>query len=372
MIRGIAAAITLFAVWGISAAAPAADDVWIEPRCGKLSFAKLGPFVHLADGRILCLQGNTTSVTADGGKTWSEPKPIYDGPPPGVPGNSVAVRTKAGAIVVVFADRSTFQWSWDNARQAPADDVNLDVWSIRSLDEGKTWVDRQMILDGYCGALIDMIQTRTGRIAVPVQDLFRNPGRHEIRPYYSDDDGKTWRSDQFIDLGGHGHHDGAMEPTLAELGDGRVWMLIRTNWDCFWEAFSEDQGRQWRTVRPSRIDASSAPGHLLRLASGRLALVWNRLYPEGKTEIARSKNIQAAEAAASWHRQELTLAFSDDDGATWSPPAIIARRAGGGLSYPYLFEPAAGELWVFTRFSKQLGLTLKEADFLDKRKGAGG
>jgi hypothetical protein len=360
MTRNMAGVISALVACWMSATAPAADETWIEPRCQKLPFEKLGPFVHLSDGRILCLQGNTTSLTADGGQTWSTPKPIYDGPKPGVPGNSVAVRTKAGAIVVVFADQSTYKWGWDEAQRAPAADVNLDVWSIRSLD------DRLMILDGYCGALIDMIQTRTGRIAVPVQDLFRNPGRHEIRPYYSDDDGQTWHSDQFIDLGGHGHHDGAMEPTLAELGDARIWMLIRTNWDCFWEAFSEDQGRFWRTVRPSRIDASSAPGHLLRLQSGRLALVWNRLYPEGQTTIARSQNIQASEAPASWHRQELALAFSPDDGQSWSPPVVIARRERGGLSYPYLFEPVAGQMWVFTRFSHPLGLALQEADFAGK------
>ena len=43
--------------------------------------------------------------------------------------------------------------------------------------------------------------------------------------------------------------------------------------------------------------------------------------------------------------------------------SAIARRAGGGLSYPYLFEPTPGQLWVFTRFSHRLGLTLNEADF---------
>lgn len=365
MNRDIAAAMTPLMFLGLlTALSPAADDVALDPRCSRLPFEKLGPFVPLADGGLLCLQGNTVSRTADGGKTWSEPKPIYSGDKPGIPGNSVAVRTQRGAIVVVFADGSTYQWKWDDAKRAPADDVRLDVWSIRSLDEGQTWIDRQKILDGYCGALIDMIQTRTGRIAVPVQDLFRNPGRHEIRPYYSDDDGQTWHSDQFIDLGGHGHHDGAMEPTLAELTDGRIWMLVRTNWDYFWEAFSEDQGRYWRTIRRSPIDASSAPGHLLRLQSGRLALAWNRLCPEGKSEAVRSTNIQASEAPASWHRQELALAFSADDGTTWTKPAVIARRAGGGLSYPYLFEPAPGELWVFTRFSHPVRLTLKEADFV--------
>ena len=138
MTRGIAAAIAALTVFWISAPAPAVEEAWIEPRCSKLPFEKLGPFVHLSDGGILCLQGNTASATADGGRTWSEPKPLYDGPPPGVPGNSVAVRTRSGAIVVVFADRSTFQWRWDDAQRAPAGNVNLDVWSIRSLDDGKT------------------------------------------------------------------------------------------------------------------------------------------------------------------------------------------------------------------------------------------
>lgn len=115
--------------------------------------------------------------------------------------------------------------------------------------------------------------------------------------------------------------------------------------------------------RPQPDRRQQHPGHLVRLKSGRLALVWNRLYPEGKSEPARSKNVQAAAAAASWHRQELSLAFSQDDGKTWSPPVVIARRARGGLSYPYLFEPTPGKLWVCTRFSHQVGLALNEADF---------
>ena len=367
MNRSARMAMTAMMTLFLSAAlSPAADEVWIDPRCSRLPFQKLGPFLHLSDGRILCIDGNTTTVTGDGGQTWSEPAPICDVPKPDIPGIYLAVRTRDGVIVLLYTDDSTFKWGWDDAKGEPAPDVQTDVWSIRSLDEGKTWGDRQMILDGYCGALIDMIQTGTGRIAVPVQDLFRNPGRHEIRPYYSDDDGKTWHSEQIIDLGGHGHHDGALEPTLVELSDGRLWMLIRTNWDYFWEAFSEDQGRWWRTIRPSRIDASSSPGDLLRLTSGRLALVWNRLCPEGVAEVPREGSVQASKAPASWHRQELSLAFSEDDGKTWSKPAVLARRQDGGLSYPSLFEAKPGELWVFTRYSHHLYLAAKEADFLGK------
>ena len=144
-------------------------------------------------------------------------------------------------------------------------------------------------------------------------------------------------------------------------------MLLRTNLDYFWEAFSEDQGRSWRVIRPSRFDASSAPGYLLRLASGRLALVWNRLYPEGKTEVARSGGDgQTSTAAASWHRGELSLAFSEDDGKTWTESVVIARKPSGGLSYAYLIERRPGELWVTTRFSDSICCRLKEADFVEE------
>ena len=95
-----------------------------------------------------------------------------------------------------------------------------------------------------------------------------------------------------------------MEPTVAELSDGRLLMLIRTHWDRFWEAFSDDGGLSWRTVHPSQIVPPSAPGHLLKLHSGRLVLVYNG--PPA--------------------HQELSVAFSEDDARSWTKPVVIARR----------------------------------------------
>jgi len=343
-----------------------AEEPWIEPRCEVLPFSNTGPFVRLGDGRLMTIEGKATRTSNDDGRSWAEPETIYDGPKPGIPsGSSVLVRTRDGVLVLVYMDMSTYKWGWDSAKREPIDEAKLDVWSIRSLDEGKTWVDRQRLLDGYCGALIDMIQTSSGEIVVPVQDLLRNPGRHGMYVYVSADEAKTWTRSDLIDLGGHGHHDGALEPTLAELADGRIFMLLRTNWDYFWEAFSEDKGRSWPAIGKGKIDASSAPGYMLRLASGRLALVWNRLYPEGKTEVARQGGDgQLCGVPASWHRQELSLAFSEDDGKSWTDPVVIVRRPKDELSYPYLFEPKPGHLWVTTRFSFHVCLGLKEADFV--------
>ncbi len=146
---------------------------------------------------------------------------------------------------------------------------------------------------------------------------------------------------------------------MAELSDGRLLMLIRTQWGRFWEAFSEDGGLSWRTIRPSQIEAGHSPGYLLKLCSGRLVLVWN-----GKTG-----------------RQELFIAFSEDDAKNWTKPIVIARQKSGQLSYPYIFERRAGELWIIAGFAFKkirwdwkeflpLRLRVNEEEFLREAKKA--
>ena len=91
--------------------------------------------------------------------------------------------------------------------------------------KGKTWIDRQKLLDGYCGALITMMQTSRGRIVVPVMCmLYRN--RHATFTCVSANDGKTWTKPVVI----------ARQPTVGEsLGypyiferrPGELWIITR-------------------------------------------------------------------------------------------------------------------------------------------------
>ncbi len=371
----------VLAVLGAAFVTP--EENWIHPRCEVLPIELAGPFVKLGDGSLLAVEGNATRISQDGGKTWSEPRQIYHGPKPGTPGNGLLLKTRDEVIVLVYGDGDTYQWGWDDARGVANPDIRLDVWTIRSLDEGKTWVDRQRILDGYCGALIDIIQTKSGHIVVPIQSMLRDPGRHATYTAVSTDNGKTWKKSNLIDLGGYGHHDGAMEATLAELKDGRLWMLLRTTWDRFWQAYSDDHGLSWRVIQPSKIDASSSPGYLKRLASGRLVLVWNRLYREGEDTYAQvtrkdfegpypmgkafrwySQRTRKGDPE-SWQREELSIAFSDDDGATWTAPVVIARQKQEWFCYSYLFEAEPGLLWIFPGFGRGLRISLREADFVE-------
>lgn len=346
--------------------APGADR-WINPIVKPLAMDKRGPFVRLNDGSLLIVERNSTMTTNDDGKTWSQPRRIYDkadptAEGPGIPSNAaMLLKTRNGVLILVWMDKRFL--NWDEKTGEPGEGAFGYFWAIRSLDEGKTWVDRQMIVNGIGGHQPrNILQTRSGRVIVPVQFYLRKPGRNAIATYSSDDDGKTWNSSNIIDLGGHGHHDGAFEPVLQELKDGRLWMLIRTNWDRFWEAYSEDEGLWWRIIQPSKIESSSSPGHIARLASGRLVLVWNRLYPEGQDTFPRRSGPYSI-AKASWHREELSIALSDDDGKNWSKPVVLARQKDTWLAYPYVFERMPGLLWITTG-QGNLRLSVREANLL--------
>ncbi|GIV14673.1 MAG: hypothetical protein KatS3mg022_0108 [Armatimonadota bacterium] len=329
-----------------------ADARWVHPLFQPLEVSNSGPFVILEDGSLGTVDEKGFRISKDDGKTWSEPIPVCEGINPKEPASYYLLRTQKGTLVMIYLNFTGRRFEWDEARKEPKEGCRLEVWAIRSTDGGKTWTDNQCVLDGYNPNFFALIQTRSGRIVAPLQHLASNPGRLITCSVYSDDEGKTWRRSNWIDLGGHGHHDGAFEPTLAELSDGRLLMLIRTSLDQFWQAVSTDGGRYWRIIQPSGIDASNSPGYLLRLQSGRLVLVWNRLHPEGRV-WEKSDWKQHTELPSSWHREELSIAFSEDDGKTWTKPITFARQRGGQLSYPYLFERRPGELWVIAGFAFQ-------------------
>ena len=190
---------------------PLAQKTWVNPLFKVYPPVGEGPFVELKDGSLMIVRGNATATSKDNGKTWSELRPIYEGDKPGIPQQGTMLKTREGAIVLVYMDQSTFYWEWDDSTGEPNGEPRMDVWAIRSLDDGKTWIDRQLIFKGYCGALIDIIQTRSGHIVVPVQRYIADPARHGTCTYVSADNGKTWRRSNIVDMGGVGAHDGAFE-----------------------------------------------------------------------------------------------------------------------------------------------------------------
>jgi sialidase-1 len=359
-------------VGGSSAATVSADDgLWLDARVQPLPTDKLGPFVRITDDQILAIDAKSSYVSADGGVTWSAARPLFAGDTGITVSNERAVfRTRDGTVIAAFMNLQERNWTWSNtAGDAPG--ARLPTYVMRSRDDGVSWQNVQKLHEDWSGAVRDMIQTKDGRIVFTAMKMRHDPGRHAVLTYSSTDDGIMWKASNLIDLGGAGHHGGVTEPTLIELQDGRLWMLIRTNWGEFWSAYSNDGGRYWRVIQPSGIAASSAPGMLTRLNSGRLMLSWNRPYPEGKTSwpLSGGDNLWSATPVSN-HREELSITFSSDEGKTWTEPEIIAHRhdtkRGGSakwLAYPYVFEHKPGELWI-TTMQGGLRVRINESDFV--------
>ncbi len=355
-----AATMVLASVTAVGAAEK--GPLWLHPDTVALPTDILGPFVRLDDGRILAADKTGVHASSDEGKTW-ESWPLETGMEFGVSNERALLYTRDGVLILACMNTAEKVWKWNSAIHDADPGTTLPTYALRSLDQGRTWEKPIKLHDEWSGAVRNMIQTADGRVVFTAMRLLAKPGRHSVLTYSSIDDGASWKPSNVIDLGGQGHHGGATEATTIELKDGRLWKLIRTNLGVFWQAWSED-GIYWRTLAASTIPASSAPGQLLRLKSGRMVLLWNRPYPEGETTFPLSGGDKEwSEVPVSNHRWELSIAFSDDEGVTWSDATVIARQKNVWLAYPYLFERVPGEIWL-TTMQGGVRVAFQEADFL--------
>ena len=318
------------------------------------------------------LDVNMSCISTDEGKTWTEYPIFADQDKFEIRIERALLKTRSGAVILAFAnEKERANWNF-RADIIDSPGAKLPTYAVRSLDGGKTWQDLQKLHDEWTGANRDMIETKEGNVILSSMIMRHNPGHHTVVTYTSKTNGFNWVRSNVIDLGGVGHHSGVTEATIEQLNDGRIWMLMRTNWGVFWEAYSENQGLTWKNFKPTKIDASSAPGLLTRLESGRLILVWNRYFPEGKNEYPLSGGDgNWSEVPTSNHRGELSVMFSGDDGKTWSTPVVIAgitdKSKTKTLSYPRVFEAKPGEIWITTTyagFAGYLSVKLFEKDFV--------
>lgn len=139
--------------------------------------------------------------------------------------------------------------------------------------------------------------------------------------YYSDDDGKTWKASTQVTAPPHvkgGFHQGtrwnhgAVEPTVVELSDGRLWMIVRTAQDRHYQSFSTDGGETWSEATPSPFYGTITMPTLFRMQDGRLLFFWCNTTP--LPELATANGV--------WddvftNRDVLHVALSTDDGKTW-------------------------------------------------------
>lgn len=328
------------------ASAFAADAPTLHPKASALPFTHQGPFVSTADGGVLCIDTHNTLRSDDEGRSWKT-STMFEGPAKFAVSNERALlRTREGVILSAWMNGAERQapktWHWGE-KDVQWTDFILPTYSSRSTDDGKTWEKPVKLSDPWCGCIHSLIQMKSGRIVLVGQEIIPQ-WRHATVMWASDDLGKTWQRGDVLDYGIGAHdHAGSIEGSVIERKDGSLYLLLRTESGYLWEATSRD-GLKWDGLKQTTIKSVTCCPQMARLADGRIALLWNA--PPRHDPSSGSS------------RSELSLAFSEDETASWSKPVIVAANyaPGGRVSYPYLYERKPSELWITTM---QGGLRMK-------------
>ena len=325
-----------------------------HPAGKALPFPHQGPFVRTADGSILCIDAKSSLRSDDSGRTWKQSPLFADATRYSVSNERALLRTREGIILSAWmnvAERKAPQgWNWGQPGTSWEEFI-LPTYVARSRDDGQTWETPICLSRPWCGCIHSLIQLRTGRIVLVGQEIIPQ-WRHATVVFVSDDLGQSWRRSELLDYGiGRHDHAGSIEGTVVERGDGSLLLLLRTESGWLWQADSKD-GLVWENLKQSNVRSVTCCAQMARISDGRVALLWNHPPRHAPTSAGS--------------REELSLAFSTDDGATWTEPVVVAASYGprNRVSYPYLFEPRPGELWITTM---QGGLRMSiEVDNLSK------
>lgn len=269
----------------------------------------------------------------DGGKTWTWPQTIYDGPIDDRD-SGILVTAKGTLIVTTFTslayrplflkeaglqkqgkgqwDKKRFnQWNAVDSRFSDEEKKQeLGCWALRSTDDGRTWSARySTILNSPHGP----IQLKDGRLLYPGKALWNS--NDFIGVAESKDDGISWKILSEIPLRKGDSYSQYHELHGVEAANGRIIVQIRNhsvnnNGETL-QTESDDGGKNW-TI-PHTIGVWGLPSFLCKLKDNRLLMT----YGHRRDPLGNQARI------------------SEDNGTTWSDPVFVSKDGtSGDLGYP--------------------------------------
>jgi len=142
---------------------------------------------------------------------------------------------------------------------------------------------------------------------------------------------RTWT--KYGPIGVPGAPYGVIQPAVWETAPGKLKMLMRSTerigFIC--ESASDDGGRTWTPARATALPNPNSGIDAVKMADGTVALVYNHTH-SGRTP--------------------LNLAFSRDEGRTWSAPYILEDQP-GEYSYPAIIQTRDGLLHITYTWQRQ-------------------
>jgi len=302
----------------------------------------------LGDGKLLATFGVYGKGSGDGkiygifssdhGKTWGGQTLLIDDPKWNDGDGNILVD---GSTVFVYGTRTdipnTIKKAWTTV--------------IRSTDNGATWspVSEIHIPRQYTpGKQHNAIKLATGGYLMGISwDLWPERGmnaRTEGEMVLSSGallstDGMNWRLygniTTFQPKLTPNSTNGLCEPSVVQLENGEILMILRSGTSRHWESRSSDNGVTWSEPRPSPLAGHNTPTALWRLKdSATIVAVWNN---------------------SPLNRYPLSVASSRDGGRTWSPPRILAQSRNQQVSYPGITQANDGQLVAVWQEAKEDG-----------------
>lgn len=290
--------------------------------------------VLLPDGRLMTTFTQMTSLLAkgrywacvsyssDGGKSWTEPEMLFSDHCP-FEDFPEQLQNFADPNVAVFDDKIVAFCV--SLRYDPNlwDLKATRVWYRISENSGKTWSpirEKKMHKKFVSGMNHPGLRLRDNSVILGYSwDKQAESGRStegEGDQVYTAgvlrtvDKGTTWipGGDVFVDVkkGSNAKEhaiSGADEPTVVELNDGSLYMLVRTGTDRLWESRSTDLGASWSPPVPTQLVSHNCPASLLRLKDGDILVIYNN-HPK--------------------ERARLSVRLSQDQCLTWTVPKTFA------------------------------------------------
>jgi hypothetical protein len=301
--------------------------------------------------------------SSDGGWTWSQPEIMV---PAGenAGGMTNIFQGDQGQMVALGAhwpvEDEYMTWyyfrqeSYDNGRTWSAEEP-FTLWNNRAclgrrikLDDGRwlypasVFIPRDRPLHGDFEHLA---KARNETEAVALEAVFPEPNKdkfarvlHGCMAFLSDD-----MSGNNLEPGGlvSNRPMGLIEPSVVQLNDGTVVMLMRAQVGGFlWESRSYDRGQTWTPAEQTNIPNPSALAFVLKLNNGDIALFNN---PTG------------GKLGGYGPRDPLAMWVSNDDMKSWAIKQVIA--SGARCAYPMAIETEDGRLLVaYDRDRRQVRL----------------